>query len=111
MGCEPCQRSEAEETQAVSNIGNVFGNESWIQASIDRSRGKTRPGAKRRKAARQFASRRDAALASDPLIAKHGGDPNPPKQKLKKGLGGMLQRAMLKAKAKQNDPLIEKYGG
>ena len=57
----------------MSNIGNIFGNEGWIQSSIDRSRGKTRPGAKRRKQAKRNKNQRRSLLENDPLVQKYGG--------------------------------------
>ena len=65
----------------MSNIGNIFGNEGWIQSSIDRSRGKTRPGAKRRSAAKKDRKRRASLLRNDPLVIKHGGVPLTKKQR------------------------------
>jgi hypothetical protein len=56
----------------MSNIGNIFGNEGWIQSSIDRSRGKTRPGGKRRKARRKRA-RRQRELEADIAAGRIGG--------------------------------------
>ena len=55
----------------MSNIGNIFGNEGWVQSSIDRSRGKTRPGEKARKAANWNAQRRQQLLDNDPLVQKY----------------------------------------
>jgi hypothetical protein len=57
----------------VSNIGNIFGNEGWIQSSIDNSRGKTRPGDKRRKGARRDRARRKKLLDEDVLVRKARG--------------------------------------
>ena len=58
----------------MSNIGNIFGNEGWIQSSIDRSRGKTRPGERRKKAAKSDLARRRQTLMDDPLFQKYGTD-------------------------------------
>jgi len=54
----------------MSNLKNIFGNAGWIQSSIDKSRGKTRPGEKRRKAIKVDAARRQDLLKNDPLVQK-----------------------------------------
>ena len=93
----------------MSNIGNVFGNRGWIQSSIDKSRGKTRPGERDRRAASSDAARRDAALAADPLLKKYEptGVIESPKTRVMSGLAGLLRRSILV----KNDPLVKKYGG
>ena len=82
----------------MSNIGNIFGNEGWIQSSIDRSRGKTRPGSRRRRAASRDAERRRETLLNDSLFKKYG---NPadlyPKQK-PRGLAAIRQQSILSSK-------------
>ena len=80
----------------MSNIGNIFGNEGWIQSSIDRSRGKTRPGPKRRKAAKRDAARRKALLEKDPLYRKEMGLPP---LKVTPGLSSAIQRGILRAQS------------
>ena len=87
----------------MSNIGNVFGNEGWVQSIMDQSRGKTRPGDKRRKAARSDTARRASLLANEPMVAKYGGSisSTPAKQKL--GLSGLIRKA-LKNKQSILDP-------
>lgn len=92
----------------MSNFKNIFGNEGWIQSSIDRSRGKTRPGEKRRKGVASDKARRKQTLLDDPLFQKYGnpedletmdyiGDPN----KKPKGLAGLLGQALAKQQPKK----------
>ena len=95
----------------MSNIGNIFGNEGWIQSSIDRSRGKTRPGAKRRGLAKKNKNQRRKLLENDPLVQKAGGLPADHWTKVGKkkvsigGLGGLIRKQLLIA----NDPLLKKH--
>lgn len=56
----------------MSNIGNIFGNDGWIQSAIDRSRFKTRPGEKRNKAVGQR-NARQAELEADIAAGRVGG--------------------------------------
>jgi len=68
----------------MSNIGNIFGNEGYIQSSIDRSRGKSRPGKRARRKAKGNAKRRRKLLNEDPLFQKHGSGPLVSDKKQKK---------------------------
>ena len=96
----------------MSNIGNIFGNEGWIQSSIDKSRGKSRPGEKRRAMAKSDRRKRKKALQSDPLVKKAGRTGlldlkfswKPPKVAKPRSL--LSRMSSLK-----NDPLVQKYGG
>jgi hypothetical protein len=80
----------------MSNIGNIFGNEGWIQSSIDRSRGKTRPGDRARKASASDQATRKQLLASDPLYIKNttGGKPATRAVKSKQGILGALVKKL-----------------
>lgn len=57
----------------MSNIGNVFGNEGWVQSLIDDSRGKTRPSEKRRKDAVNLEKRQQQTLLDNPMYRKYAG--------------------------------------
>ena len=74
----------------MSNLGNIFGNEGWIQSSIDKSRGKSRPGVKRRKTRRQR-SNRDEALRNDIASGRIPGVSLPTEPAPKAGLARLLQ--------------------
>lgn len=56
----------------MSNIGNIFGNEGWIQSSIDKSRGKTRPGSRNRRRLSNDAAKRKHLLENEPMMKKYG---------------------------------------
>jgi len=88
----------------MSNFKNIFGNEGWIQSAIDRSRGKTRPGERRRRAASRDASRRRQTLLNDPLFKKYGNpsDLDPNKGNASgKGISGLLAAALKKKQQEQ----------
>jgi len=70
----------------MSNLKNAFGNDGWIQSSIDHSRFKTRPGEKRKKIAGQR-SERQRALEQDILDGKVSGVTAAPKKKAVASLG------------------------
>ena len=70
----------------MSNLKNAFGNDGWIQSSIDKSRFKTRPGEKRKKIVRQR-SNRQKALEQDILDGKVSGLTAAPKKKAVASLG------------------------
>ena len=79
----------------MSNIGNIFGNEGWIQSSIDRSRGKTRPGERRRRGAKSEAQKREYLLANEPMMKKYG---NAEPTKLQGLFSKLLKQSILKKK-------------
>lgn len=58
----------------MSNFKNAFGNSGWIQSSIDKSRGKRRPGDRQRDFATGDAARRKKTLEEDPLYQKYSGN-------------------------------------
>ena len=70
----------------MSNLKNAFGNDGWIQSSIDKSRFKSRPGDKRRMLKRQRGNRQKA-LEQDILDGKVSGLTAAPKKKAVTSLG------------------------
>ena len=86
----------------MSNIGNIFGNEGWVQSAIDRSRFKTRPGEKARRGASRDLARRRETLKNDPLFQKYGTDKDLEEMfggSQPKGLGGILAAAAKRQQA------------
>ena len=79
----------------MSNILNVFGNEGWVQSSIDHSRGKTRGKERAKNRAAGDAARRKQLLEEDPLFIKNTQAAKPPAGT---GILSILRARILKQK-------------
>jgi len=90
----------------MSNFKNAFGNSGWIQSLMDKSRGKRRPGDRKRQSALMDLRYRKDVLDNEPMMKKYNKSKESPALGSSDILGGMVKKALASRLAKDKRSIL-----